>query len=88
MGLILAATAGRLTLGAMLGLGVDESYACVMGRRLSLSYFDHPPMVFWWAGVATRLAGSESALAVRAPFIAAFMLTTWLTYRLGSWSST
>ena len=74
----------RLALAMSFGLDVDESYAAVMGRRLSLSYFDHPPRVFWWTGIATRLAASEGALVVRLPFIAAFMLTTWLMYRLGA----
>ena len=74
----------RLALALSIGLGVDESYAAVMGRRLSLSYFDHPPMTFWWTGIATRLAASEGPIVVRLPFIAAFMLTTWLMYRLGA----
>jgi len=63
---------------------VDESYATVMSRQLSLSYFDHPPMMFWWAGLAARLAGSEDRLAVRLPFILAFVATTWLLFRLGA----
>ena len=81
---MLAGTAMRLALAMSIGLGVDESYAAVMGRRLSLSYFDHPPMAFWWTGIATRLAASEDSIVVRAPFIVAFMLTTWLMYRLGA----
>ena len=83
LALILVTTAIRLALAATIGLSVDESYAVVMGRRLSLSYFDHPPMVFWWTGLASRIAASESPLVVRLPFIAAFMVTTWLLYRLG-----
>jgi 4-amino-4-deoxy-L-arabinose transferase-like glycosyltransferase len=54
-----------------------------MSRQWSLSYFDHPPMTFWWAGLAARLAGSEAPLLVRLPFIAAFAVTTWLMFRLG-----
>ena len=81
---MLAGTAMRLALAMSIGLSVDESYAAVMGRRLSLSYFDHPPMAFWWTGIATRLAASEGPIVVRLPFIAAFVLTTWLMYRLGA----
>lgn len=80
---ILAGTAMRLVVALVLPLSVDESYAVVLGRRLSLSYFDHPPMTFWWVGLATRLAHSESPLVVRAPFIAAFMATTWVLGKLG-----
>jgi 4-amino-4-deoxy-L-arabinose transferase-like glycosyltransferase len=81
--IIVAGAAARLVLGSALGLSVDESYAAVMSRQWSLSYFDHPPMTFWWAGLAGRLAGSEAAVLVRLPFIAAFALTTWLLFRLG-----
>ena len=83
LALILAATAIRLALGAAIGLSVDDSYAAVMGRGLSVSYFDHPPMVFWWTGLATRFAMSESPLVVRLPFLAAFIGTIWLLYQLG-----
>jgi 4-amino-4-deoxy-L-arabinose transferase-like glycosyltransferase len=83
LSLIVAGAAVRLALGASLGLSVDESYAVVMARELGLSYFDHPPMTFWWAGLAGRLVGSEGALWVRLPFIAAFAGTTWVMFRLG-----
>jgi len=82
--MILGFTALRLLLAVLVGLSVDESYAAVMGRHLSLSYFDHPPMAFWWAGLGARLAGSENALLVRLPFILAFALTTWLMDRLAA----
>ena len=83
LALISIAAAVRLGLAAALPLSVDESYAAVIGRRLGLSYFDHPPMAFWWVGLATRLAGSEVPVVVRLPFIVAAMATTWLLYRLG-----
>lgn len=82
--LIVASTALRLLLGRVVGLSVDESYATVMSRQLSLSYFDHPPMMFWWAGLAARVAGSEDRLVVRLPFILAFAATTWLLFRLAA----
>jgi 4-amino-4-deoxy-L-arabinose transferase-like glycosyltransferase len=73
----------RVGLGAALGLSVDEAYAAVMSREWSLSYFDHPPMTFWWAGLAGEWAGSEAPLLVRLPFIAAFAGTTWMMFCLG-----
>jgi 4-amino-4-deoxy-L-arabinose transferase-like glycosyltransferase len=87
-GIVLALIVGgavvRVALGSLIGLSVDESYAVVMSRHLALSYYDHPPLLFWIPGVAARLAGSEGEFVVRLPFIAMFMGSTWLLYRLGA----
>jgi hypothetical protein len=82
--LILATFLVRLLFASALGLGIDESYMVAAGRRLQLSYFDHPPIAWWMAWAAAHLSGSESALIVRLPFIALFALTTFLMYRLTS----
>lgn len=82
--LILGSAALRLWLGTLVGLSVDESYAVVMSRRVALSYYDHPPFLFWIPGLAARLAGTEGQFAVRLPFILMFMGTTWLIFRLGA----
>ena len=82
LSLITAAVRG--VLARVIGLSVDESYAVVMGRHLQLSYYDHPPLTFWMAGLAARLAGTEDQLVVRGPFILGFALTTWLLYRLAA----
>jgi len=81
--LILLATALRLVVALLLPLGVDESYAAVIARTLSLSYFDHPPAVFWLAHAAAWLGG-ESPIALRWPFVLLFALTSWLLFRLTS----
>ena len=81
--LIVVTAAIRLAVGALVGLSVDESYAVVLGRRLALSYYDHPPLVFWLSGLAARLGG-ESEAVVRLPFVLMFMGTTWLLYRLAA----
>lgn len=73
----------RLLVAAVLPLGIDESYAVVIGRNLSLSYFDHPPAVFWLAHAAAFISG-ESPLALRWPFVTLFALTSWLLFRLTS----
>jgi 4-amino-4-deoxy-L-arabinose transferase-like glycosyltransferase len=52
------------------------------GRKLQLSYFDHPPIAWWMVWGAAHLTGSESGLVVRLPFIALFALTTFLMYRV------
>jgi len=87
--LIVATACVRLVLAAVTGLGTDESYAVAVARPASLGYFDHPPVHFWIAGAAQALAGSPAAgpwsgVAVRAPFILLFALTTWLTYLVGA----
>jgi Dolichyl-phosphate-mannose-protein mannosyltransferase len=81
--LIAGTTCLRLIAAALLPLGVDEAYAAVNARWLSLSYFDHPPAVFWIAHAAAALAG-ESPIALRWPFVLLFALTSWLLYRLGA----
>jgi len=72
----------RFLLAESTGLGVDESYATAVARQLSLSYFDHPPLHFWLAGVMAKLAHSESGEVVRFPFVVCFAATTWLMYRI------
>src|SRR6516165_8036443 len=80
--LILATFAARLLFAASLGLGIDESYMVAAGRKLQLSYFDHPPIAWWMAWGIAHLPGSENAFVVRLPFIALFALTTFLMYRV------
>src|SRR5918911_2499753 len=80
--LILTTFFARLLLASATGLGIDESYMVAAGRKLQLSYFDHPPIAWWMAWGAAHLAGSESAIVVRFPFVALFALTTWLMYRV------
>ena len=82
--LIAVGTVVRVVLALLVAPSVDESYAVVMSRRLALSYYDHPPLLFWTPGLAARLAGSEHPLVVRLPFILMFMATTWVVYRLGA----
>ncbi|MDZ7631195.1 MAG: glycosyltransferase family 39 protein [Gemmatimonadaceae bacterium] len=77
--LIGLATALRLVVAAALPLGIDESYAVVVSRRIALSYFDHPPAVFWLAHLAA-LTGGESPFVLRLPFVLLFAGTCWLLY--------
>src|SRR6201997_3376849 len=80
--LIFATFLARLLFASALGLGIDESYMVAAGRKLQLSYFDHPPIAWWMTWAATHLTGSESPIIVRLPFIALFAVTTFLIYRL------
>src|SRR6201998_2300690 len=82
--LILATFLARLLFASALGLGVDESYMVAAGRKLQLSYFDHPPIAWWMAWAAAHLTGSESPVVVRLPFIALFGGHTFLVDPLTS----
>jgi hypothetical protein len=69
----------RLLFAFAIGLGIDESYTIAISRRLSLSYFDHPPLHLWIAHFAALAVGENVAL--RTPFIALFSATGWIYYR-------
>jgi hypothetical protein len=84
--LIAVTLALRIIFAAVLGLGVDESYMVAAGRRLQLSYYDHPPIAWWLAWAASHLMGSEAPLVVRTPFLLLFAGTTVLMYRATAWS--
>ena len=66
---ILAAFAiARLLFAFAIGLGIDESYTVAISRRLSLSYFDHPPLHLWIAHLAALALGENVAVRVRFRF--------------------
>jgi 4-amino-4-deoxy-L-arabinose transferase-like glycosyltransferase len=72
----------RFAASFVFDLNLMESYGAVMGRHLSLSYLDHPPITWWLIGAVTRLFHSEAATVVRAPFILLFIASSWLLYNL------
>lgn len=72
----------RLYGAAMLGLGVDESYAIAVSRVPSLSFYDHPPLGFMLARWMADLTGSEAAFVVRLPYLALFTASSGLLYWL------
>jgi 4-amino-4-deoxy-L-arabinose transferase-like glycosyltransferase len=82
--LVFATLLARLLFASALGLGIDESYMVAAGRKLQLSYFDHPAIAWWMTWAAAHLTGSESPIIVRLPFIALFAVTTLMMYRLTS----
>ena len=45
-------------------LTVDESHYALYGKFLSLSYFDHPPLVGWLQFIALQFDNSEFALRI------------------------
>ncbi len=78
--LIVGFALARVALAYALGFGVDEAYTIAISRRLSLSYFDHPPLHQWLAHFAALLLGEGGSL--RLPFIVLFAATGWLMFVL------
>ncbi len=80
LAVILGFALARAALAYAVGFGVDESYTVVISRRLSLSYFDHPPLHQWLVHFAALLLGEGESL--RLLFIVLFAATGWLTFAL------
>ncbi len=78
LAVIAAALLFRLALAATVGLGTDEIYTLAISRRLSWSYFDHPPLHQWLAHASAKLLGEGRQ--VRLPFILLFAGTSWLLF--------
>src|ERR1700735_471133 len=72
----------RLLFAFAIGLGIDESYTVAISRRLSLSYFDHPPLHLWIAHLAAFALGEK--VAVRVVFVCLFFATGWIYYCFAS----
>jgi len=70
----------RLLSAAAVGLSFDEAYTVSVAHGLDLSYYDHPPLLYWIAHLFLPLTGDGQA--ARVPFIALFAGTSWLLYRL------
>ena len=78
----------RLVLAVVLDPGLDEAYAVAVSTRWQLSWFDHPPMTFWWVAAMRALAtplfeADVPAAVLRLPFVLAFTATSWLIFDLG-----
>src|ERR1700741_1603069 len=67
--LVVAVLILRIGLAATIPLSIDESYAVVVSRSHSLSYFDHPPLGFALARLMADITGCECRLLVRLPYV-------------------
>ncbi|MBN8908634.1 MAG: glycosyltransferase family 39 protein, partial [Rhodospirillales bacterium] len=80
---ILLGTALRVLFAATgIDIAHSEAYYTATARHLALGYFDHPALSFWLTHAARALAGSDSLLVLRAPYILLFAGTTWIIYRI------
>ena len=82
LGILTGFAFARLLFAFSIGLGIDESYTVAISRRLSLSYFDHPPLHLWIARLAAFALGEK--VAVRVVFVCLFFATGWIYYRFAS----
>lgn len=87
IGIIVAGALVRLGLAALLDPGVDEAYAMAVATQWQLSWFDHPPMAFWWVKAMRELAkpfyGDDvPVLILRLPFVLAFTATSIVMFNL------
>lgn len=85
---LLAALAARLVLAVVLDPGLDEAYAMAVATQWQFSWFDHPPMTFWWVkGMRTLLTPlfgpAPPPALLRLPFVLAFTATSWVMFDLG-----
>ncbi|MDQ8700868.1 glycosyltransferase family 39 protein [Hyphomicrobium sp. LHD-15] len=85
--LLAVGTLVRLALAALLDPGVDEAYAMAVATQWQLSWFDHPPMAFWWVKAMHDLAAPffgdpVPALVLRLPFVLAFTATSAVMFDL------
>jgi len=84
---LLAGTIVRLGLAVLLDPGVDEAYAMAVATQWQLSWFDHPPMAFWWVkamhDLAAPLFGEPvPTFVLRLPFVLAFTVTCAVMFHL------
>ena len=69
----------RLFVIAKIGLGDDEVYHWVWAQHLSLSYYDHPPLVTYIIWFLTKLFG-DTAFVVHLEALCSVILFTLILY--------
>ena len=71
----------KLGISSQLELSVDEAHYVNYGKRIDLSYFDHPPLVGWIQFVFQKLFGF-SEVSMR---FSAILIGTYLAFDLFKW---
>lgn len=83
--LIAALTALRFVTAAHLPLSFDETYFWLWSKHLSLSYYDHPPLIALTIRAGTFLFG-DTEFGVRAFSLFASVLASWAVWRAAALS--
>ncbi len=73
----------HLPAAALVPLVDDEAYYALWADWPSLATYDHPPMVAWLIHLG-KLAGGETPLAIRLPFVIAWGGAVFLAGRVGT----
>jgi undecaprenyl-diphosphatase len=81
--IILVALAVRLFISSRFLLVPDEANYWQWSRHLALGYHDHPPMIAWTIGLATRLFG-QNEFAVRLPTVLGLAVTSFYLFALSA----
>ncbi|MCL2388972.1 MAG: glycosyltransferase family 39 protein [Elusimicrobia bacterium] len=75
-----ATTLLRLSVIGRIGITVDEAHYWLYSQYLSLSYFDHPPLIGYIIRLFVDVFGT-SEFSVRLPAVLFFVATSWLFYK-------
>lgn len=79
--LLLISLVLKLLIALVVPLVLDEYYYFLWGHKLSLSYFDHPPMVGWMMVLSQKFQLIAEG-AIRWPFILMSQATLWIWYKI------
>lgn len=74
---VIAFIFAKLCFTAFTIIAADEAYYWVWGKRLDLSYFDHPPLNAWIIGFTSLLFGNN-VLGMRLPTLITFVGTAYV----------
>ena len=72
----------RLIFALLLGPGYDEAYYHSYSLRPSLSYYDHPPLVAFFAGLFPKLTGVHNQFTIRLGVVLLFTVSNYFYARL------
>ncbi|MDR0724356.1 MAG: glycosyltransferase family 39 protein, partial [Endomicrobium sp.] len=70
----------RLLIIGKIGLTIDEAHYFTYTKYLSLSYFDHPPMIAYLIKASNFIFPNNVEFAVRFPAVLIFFLSSWIFF--------
>jgi 4-amino-4-deoxy-L-arabinose transferase-like glycosyltransferase len=82
--LVIISASLKLFMACTLELNDPEAYYWVFSRRLSLNYFDHPPMVAWMIWLTTFNDFFHSEWAIRLGAVLSSSICTVLIFKIGA----
>ncbi|MDR1244184.1 MAG: glycosyltransferase family 39 protein [Endomicrobium sp.] len=70
----------RLLVIGKIGLTIDEAHYFTYTKYLSLSYFDHPPLIAYLIKMSNLVFQNNIEFAVRFPAVLIFFLSSWIFF--------